>query len=207
MNIIYEDFAKLLIALLLGAIIGAEREYRNKSAGFRTITLICVSSTLFTMLSFKIGGANDQARIAANIITGIGFLGAGAIFRDENRINGLTTATTIWVASAIGMTVGGGYYLLAIISTLACLMVLYIFIRLQSRIDEANQIRKYKIACTFQKETLQHYELLFKKHHLTSQRDKQSIIDKVITGTWIVQGSAKNHDKLVKELLNDPDIK
>src|ERR1051326_9331173 len=97
MNLIPEDIYKLLLAVLLGSVVGAEREYRTKSAGFRTLVLVCVGSTLFTIFSLRIGGLNNGDRIAANIITGIGFLGAGAIFRSQSGGSGITTATTIWM--------------------------------------------------------------------------------------------------------------
>lgn len=90
-----DDIIKLLYAILLGGLIGAEREMRDKSAGFRNMILICVGASLFTILSSRLAGDNDPTRVAANIITGIGFLGAGAILRDGNRITGLTTASTI----------------------------------------------------------------------------------------------------------------
>ena len=99
-----EDIIRLSAALLVGGLIGAEREYHGKAAGLRTMIMICVGSALFTMLSSKIGGSGD--RIAANIVNGIGFLGAGIIFREESRIKGLTTAATVWVVSALGMCVG-----------------------------------------------------------------------------------------------------
>ena len=91
-----EFLIKLGAALLVGGLVGAEREYRDKAAGFRTIIFITVGATLFTMFSTVIAGEeNDPARIASNIVTGIGFLGAGAIMRESGRVAGLTTAATI----------------------------------------------------------------------------------------------------------------
>src|SRR5262245_3194893 len=95
---------KVLLSLLLGALIGAEREFLRKPAGLRTNALICLGSTLFTILSIAIDQTRgDPARIAAQIIPGVGFLGAGAIIRDQGRIVGLTTAAGIWVVAAIGI--------------------------------------------------------------------------------------------------------
>ena len=108
----YSDLIYLLIALAIGAVIGAEREYRSKSAGLRTMIIVSLSSCLFTILSLKIGVENPD-RLAANILTGLGFLGAGVIFKEENRISGITTATTIWMTAALGMAVGAGYVCLA----------------------------------------------------------------------------------------------
>jgi putative Mg2+ transporter-C (MgtC) family protein len=96
-------------AVVCGAIVGAEREKREKPIGTRTLTLVSLGSAVFTMLSFAIGAPNDHARIAAQIVTGVGFLGAGAIIRGKFGITGLTSAATIWAVSAMGMLVGAGY--------------------------------------------------------------------------------------------------
>lgn len=129
-----EIFVKLIVSLIIGLIIGGERQYRNKSAGFRTITLICLGSTLFTILSIKLGDATGHSRIAANIVTGIGFLGAGAILREGLTISGLTTASTIWVAAALGMAVGIGEYTLATLAMIITFIVLTVFEYLQNAI-------------------------------------------------------------------------
>lgn len=126
-----EILTKLIISIVIGIIIGGEREYRNKSAGLRTIILICLGSTLFTMLSSVIGDETGASRVAANIVTGIGFLGAGAIMREGLTISGLTTASTIWVAAALGMAVGAGEYALAFYSMGLTFVVLTAFGYLQ----------------------------------------------------------------------------
>lgn len=103
---------RLLIALAAGLLLGFEREIQRKAAGMRTIALICVSSTLFTIVgSHMPGGTGD--RIASNILTGVGFIGAGVIFRGGFTIDGITTAATIWISAAIGMAIGIGEYDLA----------------------------------------------------------------------------------------------
>jgi putative Mg2+ transporter-C (MgtC) family protein len=107
-----EPWLSLLLAItaaVCGAIVGYEREKREKPVGTRTLTLVSLGSAVFTMLSFAIGGPNDHARIAAQIVTGVGFLGAGAIIRGKFGITGLTSAATIWAVSAMGMLVGAGY--------------------------------------------------------------------------------------------------
>lgn len=129
-----EIITKLIISIVIGTIIGGEREYRNKSAGLRTIVMICLGSTLFTILSAKIGDPSGASRVAANIVTGIGFLGAGAIMREGLSISGLTTASTIWVAAALGMAVGDGEYGLAIYATIGVMLVLTGFGYVQNRL-------------------------------------------------------------------------
>src|SRR5580765_4669060 len=116
---------RLLLAAGLGAAIGLEREYRRKPAGLRTNILIALGSALFTILSIQlaqIGGTPD--RIAAQIVTGMGFLGGGAILRSGTGVKGMTTAATIWVNAAIGMAAGAGQYALATMATGITLLVL-----------------------------------------------------------------------------------
>ena len=109
-----ELIKQLALVLLVGGLIGAEREFYNKSAGFRTMILICLGSYLFTVFSISISGSTND-RIASNIVTGIGFIGAGVIYKDENRINGITTAAIIWATAALGMGIGAGKYSLVLI--------------------------------------------------------------------------------------------
>jgi putative Mg2+ transporter-C (MgtC) family protein len=123
---------KLAVSLIIGLIIGGERQYRNKSAGFRTIALICLGATVFAILSDKVGQATGGSRIAANVVTGIGFLGAGAIMREGLNVTGLTTASTIWLAAALGMAVGIGEYSLAWSAMILTFFVLTVFERFQN---------------------------------------------------------------------------
>ena len=117
---------RLLAAALLGAVLGFEREMRQKSAGLRTNILISVGSALFTLMSIELANPTsaDPGRIAAQIVTGIGFLGAGAIIRTGGGVHGLTTAATIWVNAAVGVAAGGGELRLAAIATGITLMAL-----------------------------------------------------------------------------------
>jgi uncharacterized membrane protein YhiD involved in acid resistance len=104
--------ARLLIATGLGAVIGLQRELSGKPAGLRTNLLICLGAALITHVSFAVAarlGAGDPARIAAQIVAGIGFLGAGTIMRSQHAVHGLTSAATIWVVAAVGLTVGAGF--------------------------------------------------------------------------------------------------
>jgi putative Mg2+ transporter-C (MgtC) family protein len=117
---------RLLLAALFGALIGIEREVRHKAAGLRTNILIAVGSAMFTIVSIQIVGTSgaDPGRIAAQIVTGIGFLGAGSIIRTEDKIHGLTTAATVWVNASLGVAAGTGDYHLAFIGALVTLGVL-----------------------------------------------------------------------------------
>lgn len=117
----------LILSVLLGGLLGWQREHIGKSAGLRTYALVTFGAALFTMISMNAFGMNDQARVAAQIITGIGFLGAGMIIhKDGGVVEGLTTAAGLWAAAAIGMAVGVGWYIEAITATLIMFLLLFI---------------------------------------------------------------------------------
>jgi putative Mg2+ transporter-C (MgtC) family protein len=121
---------RLVISAVLGGLIGVEREMHAKPAGFRTHVLVCVGASMLALISVLIsedfGSPVDVSRVAAGVVTGIGFLAAGSIFRDKDRVRGLTTAADIWVLASIGLAVGFGYYLLAIVATVVSLIVLIV---------------------------------------------------------------------------------
>jgi len=202
---------KLVLAVLVGGLIGAEREYRSKSAGFRTLTLICLGSTILTIFSVIIGTPGNPDRIASNIATGIGFVGAGVIFKGDNsggKVNGITTAAMIWVTAGLGVAIGAGYLLTSIFAALLVLLVLFVFMLLESWIDRVNQIRTYKIVCQFDREPLHRYEDLFRCHHLKFRRSSQrKSAENLITGEWIVQGSERNHRHCIHEVLRDQTVR
>lgn len=116
---------RLLLAALLGGVMGYEREQAHKPAGLRTNILVCVGAALFTIASLHgFGGLSDPARVAAGIVVGIGFLGAGTIMRREGEVAGLTTAATIWVVAGVGLAVGCGLYLVAVVTAIVSFIAL-----------------------------------------------------------------------------------
>jgi putative Mg2+ transporter-C (MgtC) family protein len=120
-----EALVRLALAAVLGGAVGLEREYHHKPAGLRTNMLIALGSALFSILSIELGaGTGSPDRIAAQVVTGIGFLGAGAILRSGDHIHGLTTAATIWVNAAIGMAAGLGSYTVATVAAAITFVVL-----------------------------------------------------------------------------------
>lgn len=123
MNMILEITLRLFVALLLGGVIGIEREYRSKEAGFRTHFLVALGSALFCIVSQYGFGVDlkDSSRVAAQVVSGIGFLGAGTIIFQKNAVRGLTTAAGLWVTAAIGLACGTGMYVVAIIVTVMVL--------------------------------------------------------------------------------------
>ncbi|MFH1878146.1 MAG: MgtC/SapB family protein [Candidatus Omnitrophota bacterium] len=135
---------RIILSTILGGVIGFEREVHGCAAGLRTHILVCIGSSLFMITSvlvavkYGIAGSADPTRIAAQVVTGIGFLGAGAIIRYGASIRGLTTAASIWAVSAIGLSVGAGLYEAALITTIVVITVLIL-----SRVEERMNLRKY----------------------------------------------------------------
>jgi putative Mg2+ transporter-C (MgtC) family protein len=199
----WEIITKLLIAVLIGGIIGAEREYHNKSAGLRTLMLICLGSTLFTMFSIEIGGHTSPDRIAGGIVAGIGFVGAGVIFMGGTGINGVTTAATIWVTAALGMGVGAGHQYASLIGCIVLVGILYAFTVIESWIARMNSSHTYKITCKYHNQIFEHYENLMKQHRLTFIRGPQCREQDTISGTWEAEGSKKEHHAFIEYMLND----
>jgi putative Mg2+ transporter-C (MgtC) family protein len=144
---VYEIIFKLTLACILGGLIGLERESLNRPAGLRTYTLVCVGSTLAMIVSldmyfeyYKSVNA-DPGRIAAQVVSGIGFLGAGTIMREGATVRGLTTAAGLWVVACIGLAVGAGLYAPAIATTILILFILIYFVRIEERYTG---MREYK---------------------------------------------------------------
>ena len=135
---------RILLAMLLGGIIGAERERKNRSAGFRTHILVTVGACMFMIVSISMpmmistmpnGIVNnaDPGRIAAQVVSGIGFLGAGAIMQDKGKVRGLTTAASLWVVAAIGLAIGAGMYFTAVVTTIFLLLILSVFAKFEEK--------------------------------------------------------------------------
>jgi putative Mg2+ transporter-C (MgtC) family protein len=139
---------RLLLAMLLGGLVGWERERSNHAAGLRTHILVCLGSTLIIMLSIygfsefanETNIRMDPARLASAVITGIGFLGAGTILFTGKSITGLTTAASVWVVAALGLSVGAGFYFAAIVSTILILFTLIVFNKLEQRYISVNKL-------------------------------------------------------------------
>jgi putative Mg2+ transporter-C (MgtC) family protein len=127
MDIAAQQLISMLAAIVLGALIGLERELSNKPLGLRTNILICLGACIFTIASIELGlrfeGSAD--RIAAQVVGGVGFLGAGAIIRDRGTVQGATTAATIWLVASLGVACGAGFFLIATIGTVLTLFVLF----------------------------------------------------------------------------------
>lgn len=199
------DIIKFVTAIVLCGLIGAEREYRSKSAGLKTMMMIGLGSTLFTILSIKIG-AGSQDRIASNIVTGIGFLGAGVIFKEGVSVRGLTTACVIWIVAAIGMAIGSGFIYQAIAVTAVVLSSLLSFPLIEKMVELKFTKRSYKITKKYNGANKDNYEELFKTYKLKPSRGQYKLANGTITVTWDAVGMPKNHDAFVLKMLEDVNL-
>lgn len=197
------DLIKVAIAILCGALLGFERQYKNKTAGFRTIILICLGSTIFTMISQRAGqGVN------INLVTGVGFIGAGVIFKDNISVNGLTTAAVIWVAAAIGMAIGSGNYTLSLISTGLTILVLWLFRFVEDYLDKIHHEKL--LLLVFQDDDFNNIlmiEDIITHHHLKLQRRMVTKRDGAMQAAIFVIGHKKDIAKLDEKLLSMKEIK
>jgi putative Mg2+ transporter-C (MgtC) family protein len=202
-----EDFLKIILAVVAGGLIGIEREFRDKAAGFRTLIFICIGATLFTILSYGLASSGDPNRIAAGIVTGVGFLGAGVILRERGQVIGLTTAATIWLTAAIGMALGGGEYLLAGTVVLVVMAVLWFFPKAEHWIDNRREDRTYEVICSLQPEKFLQLEEMFRSCGLTVRAHRQTKAGDSMVCTWSASGSLQAHEQVMNRLFSDQNVK
>jgi putative Mg2+ transporter-C (MgtC) family protein len=164
--------AQLLLAALLGGIIGVERELSHKPAGIRTNMLICLGAALFTIISYEMAGSvgGDHTRIAAQIIPGIGFIGAGVVLRDRGAIIGITSASTIFVVASIGMSVGAGMYVTAIFTMLLLLGSLVVVGNLEERFGLQDRIVNFRVTAPVGSDVLKRVHQIVEEVGLTTRR-------------------------------------
>jgi putative Mg2+ transporter-C (MgtC) family protein len=201
----WEDVLKIVLALVAGGLIGIEREARDKAAGFRTLIFICVGATLFTILSSEIAGQPDP-RIAASVVTGVGFLGAGVILREQGRVVGITTAAVVWLAAAVGMCVGGGYYLLTGVVVFLALVVLWLFPLVEHAVHSAHDERVYEVVSRQGPQKGTELEGVFRQSGLHVRPLRQLKSGDTMTTTWQAAGPMKAHERLAQRLLADADV-
>jgi putative Mg2+ transporter-C (MgtC) family protein len=186
--------------------LGPKENSEASLQGSEHMILICLGSFLFTTFSIHISGASSD-RIASNIVTGIGFIGGGVIFQSDNRINGITTAATIWAVAALGMGIADGAYTLVIVCTVIVMASLLLLTKLEDLIDRINQSHTYKIVSVYKDDLLKEYERLFEECNLRYKRVKRTKNGDYIIGTWLVHGSEKNHNRFTKQILHDSSVK
>jgi putative Mg2+ transporter-C (MgtC) family protein len=197
------DLIKIGLAVLCGGLLGLERQYKNKTAGFRTIILICLGSAIFTMVAQHAG---QVANI--NIVTGVGFIGAGVIFKDNISVSGLTTAAVIWISAAIGMAVGSGNYGVSLVSTIVTLTVLLMFNLLERYIDKVHHDKLFVIIFNDSNyENIDAVEHIIKAEYLRSRPVQINKKDGCLQVAILVTGHIIRINELNKKLLLMPQVK
>ena len=206
-TIYIEEAAQVSVAFIIGAVIGLEREFRSKPAGFRTMILICVGSCLYTILS-KEAGAYSADRIASNIVTGIGFIGAGVIFKEGITVNGLTTAALIWITAALGMAIGYHNYPLAIVVSSMVVIVLFILEPVQRFINRLHRVKDYRIrTAQLDKDFQIELETFFSSHDLTFRCMKIVKENNDAIFLYRISSPDRNYDSVNNFLLRHADVK
>lgn len=202
-----ENLLKIVLAIVVGGAVGLEREYQV-GQGLRTITLVCLGATLFTIYSdqFDFFGQGDPRRIAAAVVTGVGFLGAGMVLRHEGGVAGLTTAAAVWLVAALGMGIAIGMYELVIAATIGVLAILWAVPLVQRR-TRAPSTMVYVVVAAPSEAT---YEALLTKVRGGGLRVSKQDVAKgadSMTCTWRVHGSRANHDAAARMMLNDDAVR
>ncbi|HKC46256.1 MAG TPA: MgtC/SapB family protein [Gemmatimonadales bacterium] len=200
-----ELWLQVVLATLLGGAIGLERELAGKPAGLRTNILICVGATLFTVLSYKLsGGRGDPARVAAQILPGVGFIGAGTILHARGSITGLTSAATIWVVAAIGMALGAGAYTDAIGTTVLVMLILaglgYIETYIARRATSSHLLVHAKADVG----TVEELETLLRRSGLTVSRVESRRENVDLVCEFDLRGPKRLHDQAKLAMLHHP---
>jgi putative Mg2+ transporter-C (MgtC) family protein len=200
--------AQVGLATVLGGAIGLERELGGKPAGLRTNILICIGSVLYTHLSIAMVGAGaDPTRVAGQIVTGVGFIGAGTILHARGAVVGLTSAATIWVVAAIGVALGSGYYAEALVTTLVVLVVLQGLGRVEIVVERQSRRSKIAIHARPGPTVLEDLETLVRRTGLEIMTiaSRQENVDLVID--LEIRGSKRLHDQAIITLLHHDQVR
>ncbi len=202
---------RLLLASVLGGIIGMEREMSGKPAGLRTVLLICVGATLFTELSIRLAGVGeyrgDPARLAAQIVPGIGFIGAGAILHGRGKVTGLTTAATLWTVTAIGIAVGSGAYPEAVGTTFLVLFTLLLLAKFEAWVARHRAHRRYVAAVGPERADYDRLEEALHQGKLTVRIEGVERRGEMLEVHLRAIGPAVDHDELFRRLAKDPAVR
>ncbi|MBR4355531.1 MAG: MgtC/SapB family protein [Elusimicrobiaceae bacterium] len=202
-----EILIKIFLALVLGGALGMERQYHDKPAGYATNCLICLGAMLFTILSEYMGEAGgDPGRISAQVVTGVGFIGAGSILRDGNKISGLTTAASVWVVAAIGMAIGYGQFLLATF-TAGSILILQLGMRKTIRLVEL--LKHYDtifLVCDPSWEVVKQISNKIEQQKVTVLQQEVTKQDNKFHVSIVATFTGREFQKLTKELLEMPQV-
>jgi putative Mg2+ transporter-C (MgtC) family protein len=201
-GILESSLSRLLLAAALGAVIGLEREFKHRPAGLRTNMFICFGAAMFTMVSQRLAGVPaDAARIAAQIIPGIGFIGAGSILHSRGGLtSGLTTAATIFVVAAVGMAAGGGLYMTACFATILVLGSLFLLGYAEKNLNVKLVLSSYEVTGTSVQEMTQELNRILETHHRMMQNVLTGDTGQHIRLQFDVEGCNREQKALFREL-------
>jgi len=196
---------KLLVALVVGILIGWEREYHEKAAGLRVMPLVCMGAMVFTLYGGVSGNRFVNPQVAAGVVTGIGFLGAGVILRERGQVTGLTTAATIWISAALGMGIGVEDYLLVGLTTALVLLILWTFPRFDIML-RANDSAAYKIIAPYDETRYLHFMQRFEENELKILKHSLAKKGSDMVCVWQAVGKPERHERLIHTFMNDPEV-
>lgn len=204
-----QSLERLFTAAILGAAVGLERELKHRPAGLRTNLFICFGSALFTILSDRLAGPDvaDRTRIAAQIITGIGFIGAGTILHERGSVSGLTSAATIFVVAGIGMAAGGGLYGTAIVATLLVVLALIALGQVEARFDLKPVIVSYQVIgseCDNSDRILSALNRMLEQIGMTMQTVNMSVVDGQCRLQFTVEAYRSKQKQFAQQLKSHP---
>jgi len=206
-----EYLARLVIALLIGGAIGLEREFKGKPAGMRTNMLICVGSCLIMIISIEIARSAvrtaDPGRIAAQVVTGIGFLGAGTIIRSRFHIVGLTTAATIWSLSAIGLAIGAGYLLLSVVVAFLITVTLVFIGLIEDKLETKRSFHVVQVTIERGEGIIREIMALFASMRISSEALEVIRSGDIWKATFEYASSNEKHRMFVEKLSASPGVK
>lgn len=197
---------RLIIAAILGGIVGLEREMKRKPAGLRTNMFICFGAAMFTILSEELASRwpGDHTRIAAQIIPGIGFIGAGSILHSRGSVTGLTTAATLFVVAGIGMAAGGGLYLPAIFAMIVILIALHVLGLLETKFSLKNLQMTYEISGSDASAVIDGINVALSDEHKMMQTVQVARVNDHARVQFCVDGTRQEHERLLTRLRQIP---
>lgn len=202
-----EMLIKIFLALVLGGALGMERQYHDKPAGYATNCLICLGAMLFTILSQQMGQqGGDPGRIAAQVVTGLGFIGAGSILRDGNKISGLTTAASVWVVAAIGMAIGYGQYIWATMTACTILILQFGMRRTIHLVELLKHYDTIYLVCEPRWDVVQRIVSAIEKQNVTVLKQEVTKQDNRFCVCLVATFTGQEFSKITKELLEMPEV-
>ena len=206
-SVVGVSIVRLVLAAVLGGLIGLERQLKHRPAGLRTNLFICLGAAMFTLLSDELAVEHigDHTRIAAQIIPGIGFIGAGSILHArDNLVTGLTTAATIFVVASVGMAVGGGLYLTSIFATALILLCLFLLGRAEERFGLKAAVRSYEVAGRSAGEITPEINRILESVHAMMQNVQVAATQQHVRVQFDLQGTRRDQDQVLRGLKQSP---